>query len=65
MSVQDIIINYLKENEYDGLRYGNDCVCMLDDVCPCGELSLNCEPFKNNFYEDITNLYVWGCHESC
>lgn len=42
-NVLDIIVTYLKEHGYDGLCY-DDCGCHLDDLCPCGELSLNCEP---------------------
>lgn len=44
MTVLDIIINYLKEHGYDGLHYDNECGCELEDIVPCGEVSLNCEP---------------------
>jgi len=43
-NVLDIITNYLKENGYDGLYYGQECGCELDDLCPCEEVDLNCQP---------------------
>lgn len=45
MEVQDIVTIYLKENDFDGL-YNRDqgCGCGLDDLAPCGENTMNCEP---------------------
>ncbi len=57
MNVLDIIVNYLKENNYDGLYYENECSCLLDDICPCGELSLNCQP-GYKLYDNNGNWYV-------
>lgn len=46
--VLDIIVTYLIENGYDGLYHDDGCICRLHDICPCGELSLNCKPWKIN-----------------
>ena len=44
MTVQEIIIKYLKENGYDGL-YSEECGCRIDDLIPCcaGEWLASCE----------------------
>lgn len=34
VDVRDIVIKYLKENEYDGLVCGS-CSCRIDDLMPC------------------------------
>lgn len=44
MIVLDIIINYLKENGYDGLYHNGECGCELGDICPCEEIQLDCRP---------------------
>lgn len=41
LSVQEIVIAYLKQNGYDGL-YNDDCGCTLDDFMPCGEVGPDC-----------------------
>ena len=43
MTVKEIIINYLKENGYDGLC-GDCCGCGLDDFQPCDEDFGECSP---------------------
>ena len=45
MTVRDIVKNYLKDNQYDGL-FMDECACTLDDLIPCcGYVAaLNCEP---------------------
>lgn len=43
----EIIAEYLKANNYDGLysECGCDgCACEIDDLAPCGESSLGCNP---------------------
>jgi hypothetical protein len=43
-TVRDILIQWLKENGYDGL-YADECGCFVDDLAPCfGEWSLDCKP---------------------
>lgn len=44
MTIKEIIMNYLKENGYDGLL-GDNCACGIDDICPCDDDGLlECEP---------------------
>ena len=45
MNVIDIVVEYLRENKYDGLCLpGHDCACLLDDLAPCREMSESCQP---------------------
>lgn len=30
-------IDWLKKNGFDGLYYGTECACCVDDLNPCGE----------------------------
>lgn len=46
--VLDIIVTYLVENGYGGLYHEDGCICRLGDMCPCGELSLFCKPWREN-----------------
>lgn len=41
-TVQEIITIHLKQNGYDGLC-NDDCGCLIDDLAPCGNISLNCK----------------------
>jgi len=43
MRVNEIVIDYLRKNGYDGLC-GDGCGCGLDDFAPCDEDFGNCEP---------------------
>ena len=43
-SVRDVLIEGLKRNGYDGLFYPGECACLLDDLAPCDEDPLRCEP---------------------
>ncbi len=43
MTVEEIVIEYLKANGFDGL-YNDDCGCFLDDLIPCSECCSNCQP---------------------
>lgn len=45
MNVFEIVKDYLRNNEYDGL-YNTQipCACTLGDFMPCGEPSPHCEP---------------------
>ncbi len=42
MTVQDIILKYLNDNEYDGLTNGDDCACKLKDIVPCCDIDVMC-----------------------
>lgn len=44
LTVEEIIIKYLKENKYDGLVYPGECGCLIEDLCPCGTDFLECVP---------------------
>ena len=43
MNIKEIVTDYLKKNEYDGL-YHNDqeCGCELNDLFPCGTYDYDC-----------------------
>jgi len=43
MTVKEIIYNFLKENNFDGLC-NYDCGCDIDDLCACDNYNLSCEP---------------------
>jgi len=45
MTVKEIIVKYLKENGYDGLRHPDgECGCEINDLGPCDGTLDNCEP---------------------
>jgi hypothetical protein len=45
MKVIDIVINWLKENQYDGLvNIDLECGCGIDDLMPCCDCFSECEP---------------------
>ena len=43
-TTKDIVISWLKLFGYDGLFDPGNCACSTDDIAPCGELSLYCQP---------------------
>jgi hypothetical protein len=43
MKAKQIIKDFLDKNGYDGLC-GDDCGCGKDDLAPCDNLALDCEP---------------------
>ena len=43
MTVEEIVKQYLKANNYDGLC-GEECGCSLDDFMPCEDSCNECEP---------------------
>ena len=44
MTVHEIIKQYLETHGYDGLFCAGECSCRGDDMCPCSENPLDCEP---------------------
>ena len=45
MNLRDMVAEWLRQNGYDGLYHGDtECGCGLDDLMPCSEPGLNCEP---------------------
>ena len=51
MNAEEIIIEYLKKNGFDGL-WVDECGCEIDDLMPCGSYSGYCKPGKKT-----TNAY--------
>ena len=43
MIVKEIIVNYLKDNGFDGL-YTEDCGCTAEDLAPCDSTCMDCIP---------------------
>ncbi len=46
MTVEDIVIEHLKNNGYDGLFNieADACGCSISDLAPCDEMSAECQP---------------------
>jgi len=45
MNVREIVVKNLKETDFDGLcNVDNECGCGLDDLAPCCDNILACEP---------------------
>jgi len=44
MNVQEIVREYLKKNEFDGLYNSWECACGIDDLMPCDEVMPDCMP---------------------
>lgn len=44
MTIKEIIAKHLTDNGFDGLVYPGECGCEVDDIAPCGEYCLDCEP---------------------
>lgn len=50
MTCKEIIKKYLTENNFNGLVHRGECGCEIDDISPCDEYCLMCEP-----------AYKWYC----
>jgi hypothetical protein len=44
MTVKEIVLQYLKDNGYDGLYYEDQCGCMIYNLMPCGCDKDDCRP---------------------
>lgn len=43
MNCKQIVLQYLKDNNYDGLfNLDGECACDLNDLMPCGDCSVDC-----------------------
>ena len=43
MNVIDIVLEFLEQNNYNGLLNSDyECGCLKDDLVPCGEITGNC-----------------------
>ena len=53
MNAKDIIIDWLKEHDFDGLCLPeNDCGCCVDDLIPCASDPTFCQPGKKRIKDD-------------
>lgn len=59
MNVKEIVTKYLEDNGFDGLMDDYDCVCDLNDLMPCVERSILCEPAV------IIPCKKENCHDWC
>lgn len=44
MTIKEIVVGYLKQNNFEGLYHDNDCGCELKDLFPCGSPPKDCQP---------------------
>jgi len=60
MTVDEIIIDYLEKNGFDGLGNGeHDCGCEIADFHPCGEIKGDCIPAYKHERSKCENCH--GC----
>ena len=43
MNLREIVTLWLEASDYDGLA-GDNCGCELDDLMPCDEPNIECQP---------------------
>jgi len=44
MDVNKIVLDFLKQNGYDGLyNPDSECACLVSDLAPCDEMTDSCE----------------------
>ena len=58
MSVKDMVEEYLKKNNYDGL-WNTDCGCFIKDLMPCNSYSGDCKPGHERKVEGKREI-GWG-----
>lgn len=58
MKVKQIIIDYLKENKFDGLHKCGECGCKIDDLIPCDADCSICEPGYLNHGDEEFDFYI-------
>lgn len=56
MTAREMIIKYLKDNDYDGLCSDN-CGCWISDLAPCSNYVLECVPGKET---ELTDVHTKG-----
>ncbi len=66
MEVRDIVIEYLKANNLDGLYSdGGECACELSDLQPCGESFSDCHPGIKKTWDELTEKEQFDCESGC
>ena len=59
MRVIQIVEEYLKSNGFDGLcNCDVPCGCLLDNLCPCGDLNVDCQAGHR---EEVGSSVECGC----
>uniref|UniRef100_A0A6M3M4H4 Uncharacterized protein n=1 Tax=viral metagenome TaxID=1070528 RepID=A0A6M3M4H4_9ZZZZ len=55
-----LVRDFLELGEYDGLFFPGECGCEIDDLAPCGESCLDCEPGYKRVceLEEEYNFYI-------
>ena len=62
MNVKQIVINYLKENHFDGLANVDvPCGCLCDDLAPCGGDMMDCQPGHKQTIDERATCECDGC----
>ena len=68
-TAKEIVIDYLKANGYDGLystsRFCDECVCLLADFEPCGEVLEDCAPGYRNDCETCVCITKDATEHKC
>ena len=57
MTVKEIVLQYLKDNGYDGLYY-DECGCSLDNLMPCGCEKDECKP--GHLIKETESYFIIG-----
>jgi len=53
MNAKDIIVDWLKEHDFDGLCFPEyDCGCFINGLIPCDSNPCFCEPGKKRMKDD-------------
>lgn len=66
MDVLEAIAAMIREKGYDGLcNYGNDhCGCLLEDLAPCLNMSINCSLGYRGLTRDEEGNVTWAIFET-
>jgi len=58
MTIEEIVVKYLKDNKFDGLcNPDGECGCNLDEIFPCDGYVPDCKPAYE--IEDKTGEYSY------
>lgn len=67
MAIKEIILDYLKKNNYDGLCNPDvECGCGIDDFMPCDNIDINCQPAYKKLCKNCGDFNSEnGCFYDC